>query len=157
MPSSTHYALYRLIAESRALFHALREAAEQLHGDGRLTAGRRGVLESLEHMGPQTIPQLARSRPVSRQHIQALVAELLEDGLVERVPNPAHKRSFLVRLTDQGRERIAEMTEQEAGALSQLSWPEPSELRRAADTMARVRRTFAGAEWRSAASGDAAR
>jgi len=145
--SDPTHALYRLIGETRALFHRLREAANELHGEGFLTAARRGVLESLEHRGPQTIPQLARARPVSRQHIQALVATLQDDGLVEQIPNPAHKRSFLIRLTEAGHARIGDMTRREAQALSRLEWPDPRDLRSAADTLARVRATFAGSKW----------
>jgi hypothetical protein len=41
-----------------------------------MTAGKRGVLKGLDRLGPQTVPQMARARPVSRQHIQTLVNRL---------------------------------------------------------------------------------
>ena len=91
-----------LIDETRLLFHHLRRTAESLHRQGEITAGRRGVLESLHREGPRTVPQLARARPVSRQHIQKLVDPLAAEGLVELVDNPRHKRSKLVRLTAAG-------------------------------------------------------
>ena len=52
--------------------------------------------------GPLTVPQIARMRPVARQHIQKLANEMAADGLVVFVDNPAHKRSRLVRLTPEG-------------------------------------------------------
>jgi len=57
-----------------------------------LSAARRGVLRSLARLGPQTVPQMAGARPVSRQHIQTIVNALAADGLVETIDNPAHKR-----------------------------------------------------------------
>ncbi len=35
-----------LVDETRLLFHRLRRASEQIHGQGELTAGRRGVLHA---------------------------------------------------------------------------------------------------------------
>src|SRR5262245_25632462 len=92
-------ALDDVIDQAVGLFHLLHALAAQLHGAGELTAGRRGVLRGLDRLGPQTVPQMARARPVSRQYIQMLVNELESEGLVELVENAAHKRSRLVRLT----------------------------------------------------------
>src|SRR6185295_2962392 len=58
-----------------------------------------GLLRSLKLGGPQTVPALARSRPVSRQHIQTLADAMAAEGLLAFKPNPAHKRSPLVTLT----------------------------------------------------------
>ena len=84
-----------------SLFHRLRLATEQLHGGNELTAGRRGVMLSLLNGGPRTVPQLARARPVSRQHIRTIVTPMVKEGLLELVHNPNHKRSPLVQLTDE--------------------------------------------------------
>ena len=51
---------------------------------------------------PQTVLQIARDKPVSQQHIQQLVNELLEKGLVETIANPAHKRSAFIQHTTRG-------------------------------------------------------
>lgn len=61
-----------------------------------------GFLRSLKVGGPQTVPQLARARPVARQRIQRLADECAASGLVEFIDNPAHRRSKLVRLTRHG-------------------------------------------------------
>lgn len=112
--------LGRLIENVPTLFHRLRAAAEQVHGQGRLTGARRGVLRSLYLAGPQTVPQLARARPVSRQHIQTLVNPLVEEGLVRMEPNPAHRRSPLLVITERGRERLEEMLRRERDLLATL-------------------------------------
>ena len=68
-----------------------------------------GFLRSLKLDGPQTVPQLARARPVARQRIQRLADECAEAGLVVFVTNPAHKRSKLVELTASGEARCGEI------------------------------------------------
>jgi len=79
---------------------------------GTVTAQRGGVwglLNSVVTQGPQTVPQLARARPVSRQHIQKLANDLLAEGLIRFVPNPAHKRSQLIEATPKGLDAYARM------------------------------------------------
>jgi DNA-binding MarR family transcriptional regulator len=113
-------ALDRVFTETVALFHRLRAVAEEVHGQGEMTAGKRGILKDLAHLGPQTVPQMARARPVSRQHIQLLVNMLEADGYVQLVENPAHKRSLLVCLTPEGEALFRTMRQQEAEHLSAL-------------------------------------
>lgn len=96
-------ALESLADETRRLFFRLRAASAQAHGNNDVTAGLRGVMHAVADGGAQTVPQMARARLVSRQHIQVLVDELAQRRLVELVSNPAHKRSKLVRLTSHGR------------------------------------------------------
>jgi DNA-binding MarR family transcriptional regulator len=133
-------ALQALIDETRALFHRLRAAAGELHGQGAATAGRRGVLASLRARGPQTVPEMARARPVSRQHIQVLVNALARDGLVESAPNPAHRRSHLVRLTPRGEALIDAMRKREAQRLAEIARALPArDLAAAAATLTAVR------------------
>src|SRR4030067_3517211 len=69
-------ALASLIGEVVALFHRLRIVSEQIHRQGEMTSGKRGVLGSLDRFGPQTGPAMARGRPVPRQDIQTLVNQL---------------------------------------------------------------------------------
>ena len=52
---------------------------------------------------PLTAPMLAAAMGVSRQGAQKQLDLLVEDGLAERQPNPAHQRSPLYLLTPQGR------------------------------------------------------
>ena len=62
-------------------------------------------------------PDMARARPVSRQHIQTIVDQLLEKGLVELRDNPAHRKSSLVALTARGRQMMSRIDAREAEVL----------------------------------------
>jgi len=137
-----------LIDETRLLFHRMKRAAEQLHGGEGISAGMRGVLFSLDRGGPQTVPQIARARPVSRQHIQMLVNPLIERGYVEPVENPGHKRSSLIRLTRTGQSLVDRMRRREARVLGSLQTGIPDrELRNAAAVVRSFREALAGDRW----------
>ena len=141
-------ALDAVFSETVALFHRLRAVAEQIHGHGEMSAGRRGVLRSLDRMGPQTVPQLARSRPVSRQHMQSHVDALLGERLVELLDNPAHERSHLVRLTALGKALLDTMSAREARWLRELRLGIPAErLQGAAEVLRDVRSHLESPEW----------
>jgi DNA-binding MarR family transcriptional regulator len=84
---------------------------------GFATAGGEfGILRMLASGGPQTVPDMARSRPVSRQHCQTIANSLEAQGFVEFVANPKHKRSQLVRMTRAGRAHYERLTKQLLGA-----------------------------------------
>ena len=109
--------LRAVVDETIALFHCVRWVAEQIYGeDGRSTT-RRGILRGLARYGPRTVPQLARSRSVTRQHIQEVVGRLVADGLVELVVNPSHARSRLVRITPRGTAFVARTDDVDARVL----------------------------------------
>jgi DNA-binding MarR family transcriptional regulator len=75
------------------LFHLIKALGDALHADLGVTASMRGVMVSLAEGEPRTVPDLARERPASRQHIQTVVNDLLAAGLAETLPNPSHRRS----------------------------------------------------------------
>jgi len=142
-------ALMSFVDETRALFHRLRLAAEQLHRRGELSAGLRNILRDLNRLGPQTVPQMARARPVSRQHIQALVDRLAEEGSVAFMDNPAHERSRLVRLTPQGKQLVEAMNRREAEILGRLKINIPGrDLLKGAAVLRAVRQLFESDQWK---------
>jgi DNA-binding MarR family transcriptional regulator len=137
-----------LIDETRLLFHRMKLAAEELHGAEEITAGMRGVLFSLDRSGPQTVPQMARARPVSRQHIQMLVNPLAQRHYVDLVDNPAHKRSKRVRLTPKGRRLVDRMRKREAKVFGAVAaGMSEKQLRSAAEVVGRLREALAGEGW----------
>jgi DNA-binding MarR family transcriptional regulator len=73
--------------------------------------GEWGVLRSLMRDGPQTVPAMARARPISRQHCQTIVNALKAQGFVRLIANPAHKRSKLVEITAKGQAQVEAMTQ----------------------------------------------
>jgi DNA-binding MarR family transcriptional regulator len=106
-------ALEVLIDECRSLFLQMRAASEEVHQDLGLSLGTRRILRWLHEQGPATVPQIARARKVSRQHIQMVVNGLLARELVEMFDNPAHRRSNIVQLTGLGHHLIQEMDRRE--------------------------------------------
>ncbi|MBE1597664.1 MULTISPECIES: MarR family winged helix-turn-helix transcriptional regulator [Streptomyces] len=82
--------------------------------------GVRAVLELLRMGGqPMTVPQMGRTLALSRQFVQRMVNEAAGRDLVEAVPNPAHQRSSLIRLTDTGRSTIDALVARERVLLRQ--------------------------------------
>lgn len=141
-------ALEAMLSETGALFHRLRHEAELIHGQGELSSGRRSVLRGLAEHGPQTVPTMARARPVSRQYMQRIVNALTADGLAEVVINPAHKRSSLIQITAEGRAQLNEMAAREKEMLRGIQIKLSREdLDRATKTLREVRQMFEGPEW----------
>lgn len=139
----------RLVNETALLFHRLRIVADQVHHHGEMTGGLRSILRGLDKQGEQTVPELARARSVSRQHVQTLVNQLVEEGLVEFIANPAHKRSPLARLTPRGRKTVAAMNRGEAKLLGQADLGAPDKkLIEAAETLSAVRAYFESERWK---------
>ncbi|WP_282605368.1 MarR family winged helix-turn-helix transcriptional regulator [Pelagibius sp. Alg239-R121] len=104
----------------RLCFNQLKALGDVLHHDLGVTASMRAVMESLAETGAQTVPQIARSKEVSRQHIQIIVDDLIELGIVDLQANPQHKRSHLVVLTVQGRAIYEDMRNREKAVLKRL-------------------------------------
>ncbi|SMX25066.1 MarR family winged helix-turn-helix transcriptional regulator [Boseongicola aestuarii] len=89
--------------------------------DSVMTGAERDVLDFLVFEGAATVPQIARSRGVSRQHIQKRADALVEKGLAEFVENPAHKSSRLLEASIKGERTHATASRGEAKVLQQLS------------------------------------
>lgn len=137
-------ALYRLIVEVRRAFHDLGAYADALHADLEITAAMRAVMEYLADNGPETVPNIARDKKVTRQHIQQLADALVARGMAKWVDNPRHKRSKLLELSPAGEKAFAEIRRREAGALRRLaSHFEHDDVQRASETLGRLRRLAA--------------
>jgi DNA-binding MarR family transcriptional regulator len=101
--------LLRIVLDVADLFFKMRAIGRQLGAISSWGGGSWGLLRSLIVEGPQTVPQLAASRPVARQRIQLIANELAAEGLVAFVDNPAHKRSKLLCATPAGEGRYVEV------------------------------------------------
>lgn len=95
--------LVMLIEESIHLRNSAQEILSEALGDQTLSRLERLVLISLAEAGsPLTISQVGRNLGHPRQVIQRASNQLLELGLIEKLPNPAHKTSALLRPTARG-------------------------------------------------------
>ena len=101
-------------------FHRVGAAGDIIHAPLGLSSGMRGLLLSLDHAGPISVPRLAAMRPVSRQFVQKLVDELRASGWVDVMANPVHKRSPLICLTQKGRDILVTIRTNEKPYLDTL-------------------------------------
>jgi DNA-binding MarR family transcriptional regulator len=147
-PEITESAFNVLINETSIFFHRLKIVAEEVHHQGEMSGALRGLLRSLDKHGEQTVPQLARDRSVTRQHIQPLVNQLAEAGYIEFVENPAHKRSPFARLTRQGKKTVDAMNRREHKLVSKSGiGVSDQKMREAAETLRKVRAFFESDQW----------
>lgn len=51
---------------------------------------------------PDTVSGIARQMGLARQSVQRVASRLMDEGLLESKPNPAHKRAPLLSATDKG-------------------------------------------------------
>lgn len=114
-------AIENLIIEIVATFFLLRAEGMRIGVVSPSGEGYWSVLRLLKVNGAQTVPQIARYRYVPRQSVQKLANEMLADGVIELVNNPAHKRSKLLRLTPKGEAVFAELSDRIAGLSEALA------------------------------------
>jgi len=142
-------ALVRLFREMRTGFNLLRELAEKLHAEDGVNTSMRSVMESLAGGLRRTVPDLARERGVSRQHVQTIANGLLSRNLVATVDNPDHKRSPFYRLTSEGEALFGRIRAREQAPMEALADGfAPDDLAAATAILARLNRrieTLAGA------------
>lgn len=83
------------------------EMTELMHASGYPWAPARHypVFESIDPAGTR-LTVLASRAGITHQAMAQLVCELEERDIVERVPDPSDGRARLVRLTDEGRQRV---------------------------------------------------
>ncbi|WP_406171981.1 MarR family winged helix-turn-helix transcriptional regulator [Streptomyces sp. NBC_00996] len=80
--------------------------AEELAKPAGLTAARWQVLGAV--LGePLPVSGIARVMGITRQSVQRIADLLVDKGLAEYLPNPAHRRAKLLSPTDEGRSAIA--------------------------------------------------
>ena len=114
-----HGPLVELIAQARRVSRSW--SGLSAHSDSVMTGAERDVLDFLVFEGAATVPHIARSRGVSRQHIQKRADALVEKGLAEFTDNPAHKSSKLLEATIAGERAHATASRGEADVLQTLS------------------------------------
>ena len=106
MPDTELLAAYHaLIADVYELAGRSRRTSDDFARQRGETAARWHVMSVVREV-PLPVPRMADRLGVTRQSVQAVVDTLVDDGLVELVPNPAHQRSRLVQLRPDGRDTL---------------------------------------------------
>ncbi|MFF0078253.1 MarR family winged helix-turn-helix transcriptional regulator [Streptomyces canus] len=85
-----------------ALYRRGLRKLEQDEAVGGVSVGVRSVLVLLHRYGPMTVPQMGRIMALTRQFVQRMANDAMDRGWAEATPNPAHQRSSLIRITDEG-------------------------------------------------------
>ena len=111
---------YQITWLTRRLFRAMGDKADSYLKPLGITAADRAVLEFLYPDKALTVPEIANRYNVSRQHVQATVNPLLEEGLLKQRSNPAHKRSSHILLTAKGRKLFDRIRKQDQRAIEEL-------------------------------------
>lgn len=112
--------LYEVFAVLGPLYRRVSRKVELNEPIEGLSIGVRAVLDLLRAQGPLTVPQMGRAQALSRQFVQRMVNEAAAHGLVEAIANPAHQRSSLIRLTDDGRSAIDAVITRESALLKRV-------------------------------------
>ena len=95
----------------------LRRVRGEAGGEG-LSWSQAAALGRLERGDPMTTAELARSEMVKPQSMGTLLAELEQDGLVQRAPHPTDGRQILFSLTAAG---VAARRQRQAAKLAWLT------------------------------------
>jgi DNA-binding MarR family transcriptional regulator len=111
---------YQVVWLIRRLFRAMGQAADEYLGTFGISAAERATMEFLYPDAKLSVPEIAARYDVSRQHVQVTVNGLLTRGLAVEAPNPRHKRSKLISLSDEGRDLFARVIERDRVAIEQL-------------------------------------
>jgi DNA-binding MarR family transcriptional regulator len=92
------------------LYGAFLEAAETMTKPVGLTAAWWQVLGAVLRE-PLSVSGIAREMGLARQSVQRIADLLVDKGLAEYLPNPAHQRAKLVRPTEEGYAAVARLRE----------------------------------------------
>lgn len=96
-----------------------RRWGETLAGQAGQTQARWQTMWTAES-GPFTVSQIARRLGVSRQNVQRLANELVDEGLAVYTDNPDHKASPLFELTPHGQSVLTTINAAAASGNQQL-------------------------------------
>lgn len=129
---------------------ALIAAGDALTSPLGLTSARWQVMGAIAQAGSTgaTAVAIARSMGLARQSVQRVLDDLARAGLVAFHPNPAHRRSHLAALTEEGRALFAVVSARWLAAADRLAAAlADTDPERVTETLRRLTETLdAGAE-----------
>src|SRR5690349_25004554 len=105
--------------------------------------GSAAVLTLLGRHGDMRMSKLAELLSVDMSVTSRHVAHVADRGWIERCPDPADKRSRILRLTEPGRARLDELSRRVVELLAERlnDWPD-DDMGRLIELMARLRKSF---------------
>ncbi|MBE8478069.1 MarR family winged helix-turn-helix transcriptional regulator [Streptomyces justiciae] len=110
---------------------------------GGCSSGTAVVLALLDREGDLRIGRLAELLAVDMSVTSRHVTHLAERGWIDRSPDPADRRSRILRLTPEGRDRLAELSDRAAELLAvRLSGWSDDDVGRLTSLLSRLRASF---------------
>ncbi|NNH75934.1 MarR family transcriptional regulator [Nocardia uniformis] len=94
--------------------------AEELARPAGITAAWWQVLGAVLHE-PLPVAGIARAMGITRQSVQRIADLLVEKGLAEYRPNPAHRRAKLVAITEAGHDAVRRIDPQHTKMAARLT------------------------------------
>ncbi|QLY30743.1 MarR family transcriptional regulator [Nocardia huaxiensis] len=94
--------------------------AEELAKPAGITAAWWQVLGAVLHE-PLPVAGIARAMGITRQSVQRIADLLVDKGLAEYRPNPAHRRAKLVAITEAGNDAVKRIDPQHAKMAARLT------------------------------------
>lgn len=127
-----------LVADIYEAAGALRKSGEAVAKTEGQTQARWQLLSVIS--GDATsVPRAARRLGVSRQGVQRIANNLVDDGLAQWRPNPDHRSSPLLTLTDAGRRALVAITDRASAAQRSLTADiEADDIRTARNVLQRL-------------------
>jgi DNA-binding MarR family transcriptional regulator len=126
-----------------AIVRTSRALRQEAVAETGLSPSATAALATINRAGPLTPSELAELERVKRPSMTRTLGCLERDGLIERTPDPADGRSFLVAVNDAGRERLARLRRRKSAYLARrlrrLDPIEIATLARAAELLERIR------------------
>ncbi|WP_421900790.1 MarR family winged helix-turn-helix transcriptional regulator [Maridesulfovibrio sp.] len=101
---------------------SVEEVEESIHMESGMSRAQKINLAHLISAGPMTVSDLAFKRGVSRQSVQVGVGSMVEQGYVQLIENPRHKKAKLVQVTSHGRE-LYELSEKAENEIIEKAFP----------------------------------
>jgi DNA-binding MarR family transcriptional regulator len=99
----------RLVADVFQAAGLFRQAGESIAGAEGQTQARWQAMSVVSDR-PMTVPQAARRLGITRQAVQRVVNDLVTARLLRLIPNPDHRNSPLLELTEDGRQSLERIT-----------------------------------------------
>jgi DNA-binding MarR family transcriptional regulator len=117
--------------------------AQRIVTESFAAAGARGyhfrLLATLVEFGPASQATLGRHTGIDRSDVVAALNELVDDGYVERTPDPADGRRNIITITASGRRRHKRLTTLVAKAQDEIfAALSPTDRKRLTTLLARV-------------------
>ncbi|WP_275463721.1 MarR family winged helix-turn-helix transcriptional regulator [Streptomyces noursei] len=140
-PVATHSQYEELARQLSAIGAVKREMGRILPQD--CPPASAGVLTLLDRHGEMRMSQLAELLAIDMSVTSRHVAHIAERGWIEREPDPADKRSRLLRLTPKGTELLAELAERYTQTLARYldDWTD-TDVGHLIELLARLRTSF---------------